>query len=82
MLFILQLLDPFSVQVILVGCVVCGALTGGRNSIAVRRLAVREVPRRPCATPAACSAPGADENVWNKVDSTAIIKAVKEVIKE
>ena len=55
------------------GEAVCGALTGGRNSIVVRRLAVREVPR---------SGPGAVLMKMFGIDSTAIIKAVKEVAKE
>ena len=55
------------------GEAVCGALfDGGRNSVIVRPLAVPEVAR---------SGPG---NVLMKmygIDSTAIVKAVKEIVK-
>ena len=55
------------------GEAVCGALVdGGRSSVIVRRLAVPEVAR---------SGPG---NVLMKmygIDSTAIVKAVKEIVK-
>ena len=56
------------------GEAVCGALTGGRNSIVVRRLAVREVLRS--------AGPGAVLMKMFGIDSTANIKAVKEVAKE
>ena len=51
----------------------CGALIdGGRNSVIVRRLAVREVAR---------SGPGAVLMKMYGIDSTAIVKAVKEIVK-
>ena len=55
------------------GEAVCGALVdGGRNSVIVRRLAVPEVAR---------SGPGDVLMKMYGIDSTAIVKAVKEIVK-